>query len=165
MSNSNIDNLANKLRNITVGTPKTKSQRAAESAERIKGAKVVAAERASAERKGSWQSAMRKFYENRNSRTSHASHTGVKKAKSRRTLKRDGHKVHHKATARTQKMKSLRMKAAMNAAKTKREEATRKRRETAAMKKEANKAAASAAIITGRTRGQAKTLSRNSDMK
>ena len=162
MSNSNIDNLANKLRNITVGTPKTKSQRAAESAERVKAAKVIAAERASAERKGSWQSAMKNFYASRTSRTAH---TGVRKARSRRTLKKNTAKANPKATSHKHKLKSLRMKAVMNAAKSKKNEATRKRRETAAMRKEANKAAASAAIIEGRTRAQAKALGKNSEMK
>jgi len=161
MANSNIDNLANKLRNITVGTPKTKSQRAAESAERVRAAKEIAAERASAERKGSWQSAMKNFYAKRGS----TAHTGVKKAKSRRTLKKNTAKANPKATSHKHKLKSLRMKAAMNAAKSKKNEATRKRRETAAMRKEANKAAASAAVIEGKTRAQAKALGKNSEMK
>ena len=111
MSNNNINSLAAKLDKITVGTPKTSAQRAAEKKEREEEAKVIAAERESANRKGSWVNAVK--------RATAASKAVVKKH-SRRSLEgltRNETRVNPKRTRRNKKKQSIRLKAAHNAMK------------------------------------------------
>jgi len=107
MSKNNIDKLADKLDKITVGTPKSSAQRAAESAERKEGARIIAAERESANRRGSWMNAVKRA----------TTAKPVVKKHSRRSLEgvtRSQRRVNPKSTARNKKLQTLRLKAAHN---------------------------------------------------
>jgi len=106
MSN-NIDKLADKLGKTYIGTPKSSAQRAAESAERKEGARIIAAERNAAEGEGSWMNAVKRA----------TTAKPVVKKRSRRSLEGVTHsqrRVNPKSTKRNKKLQTLRLKAAHN---------------------------------------------------